>query len=62
MDTNTYDDGLVHCHNWACEAQAAQTGGTKPQGAEMAAPGSAHAEEEQFFDDGLVHSHDWARS
>lgn len=58
---DTYDDGLVHCHNWACEAQA-QAGGAKPQGAEIAASMSAHPEEEQIFDDGLVHGHAWARS
>ena len=60
MDNNTYDDGLVHGHNWAAEPPA-PTSVTKPQGAEIAASMSAHPEEE-FFDDGLVHSHDWARS
>ena len=56
---DTYDDGLVHSHNWASEPPAA-AGGAKLMGAEIAASMSAHPEEE-FFDDGLVHGHDWAR-
>jgi hypothetical protein len=60
MDKN-YDDGLVHCHNWACGTETA----AQPEGAEIAAPApaiatSAHAED-GAFDDGLVHGHDWAR-
>jgi hypothetical protein len=55
---DTYDDGLVHSHNWA--EPLAPAGGIKPQGAEIAPiPASA---DEQIFDDGLVHSHDWARN
>ena len=57
MDKN-YDDGLVHCHNWACGPETP----AKPQGAETAAPTSADSEEQHLFDDGLVHCHDWARS
>ena len=57
---DTYDDGLVHSHNWATETQP-QAGGAKPQGAEIAASTSANPEE-HIFDDGLVHSHDWARN
>lgn len=56
MDKN-YDDGLVHCHNWACGPEASE-GAIKPQGAEAAAPTQL---EHDSFDDGLVHSHDWAR-
>ena len=58
MDKN-YDDGLVHCHNWACGPETA----ARPGDAEIAAPtaaASAHAED-GAFDDGLVHGHDWAR-
>jgi hypothetical protein len=57
---DTYDDGLVHSHNWAAEPPAA-TAGTKLMGAEIAASMSAHPEEDSF-DDGLVHGHDWARA
>lgn len=59
MDTN-YDDGLVHCHNWACEPEPA-AGVTKPQGAETAASTAARPDD-GAFDDGLVHAHDWARN
>ena len=57
---DTYDDGLVHSHNWAAEPATAATG-AKLRGAEIAASMSAHPEED-FFDDGLVHGHDWARA
>ena len=60
MDKN-YDDGLVHCHNWATEPTNPASV-AKPQGAEIAAPMSASPEQDNLFDDGLVHSHDWARS
>ncbi len=57
--TDTYDDGLVHCHNWACGPEAA----AQPQGAEItaAAPATSAHPEDGAFDDGLVHGHDWAR-
>ena len=55
---DTYDDGLVHSHNWAAEAPTA-AGGAQPMGAETAAMSANPADE--FFDDGLVHGHDWAR-
>ena len=58
--TDTYDDGLVHSHNWAAEPQA-PTGTAKAEGTEIGASMSGHPETESF-DDGLVHSHDWARS
>ena len=58
---DTYDDGLVHCHNWACGPEAPASG-TKPQGAESATPAAPANPEEHLFDDGLVHSHDWARN
>jgi hypothetical protein len=57
MDKN-YDDGLVHCHNWACGPET-PADATKPQGAETTA--STRLEHDSF-DDGLVHSHDWARN
>ena len=57
MDKN-YDDGLVHCHNWACGSEPS----TQPQGAaEIAASTTSAQQEEGTFDDGLVHGHDWAR-
>jgi hypothetical protein len=56
---DTYDDGLVHSHNWA---EPLASGGSKPQGAETPASISSRTEEERVFDDGLVHGHDWARS
>jgi len=56
---DTYDDGLVHGHNWAAEPSI-PAGGTKLMGGEAASPASA-APAEEFFDDGLVHGHDWAR-
>ena len=58
MEKN-YDDGLVHCHNWACGSEPS----AQPQGAaEIAAPTATSAHpEDGTFDDGLVHGHDWAR-
>jgi hypothetical protein len=56
---DTYDDGLVHGHNWASEPSIPASG-TKLTAPESAAPLSASPAEE-FFDDGLVHGHDWAR-
>jgi hypothetical protein len=58
MDKN-YDDGLVHCHNWACGSEPS----AQPQGAaEIVAPTATSAHpEDGTFDDGLVHGHDWAR-
>ena len=56
---DTYDDGLVHNHNWATEPSHAH--GIKLQGEAIAAM-SAHPKDVEFFDDGLVHGHDWARS
>jgi hypothetical protein len=54
--TDTYDDGLVHSHNWS-EPLAA--GGAKPQTPEVTASTPASTDDR---DDGLVHSHDWARN
>lgn len=59
--TDTYDDGLVHSHNWASESQP-PSAGAKPQPAEIARPVSAHPDEDQIFDEGLVHGHEWART
>ena len=57
MDKN-YDDGLVHCHNWACAPETP----AQPQGAEIAAPASTSAHpDEGAFDDALVHGPDEAR-
>lgn len=58
---DTYDDGLVHSHNWACGPQDL-AGIAKSQGAEIVAALSSTPQEEHLFDDGLVHSHDWARN
>jgi hypothetical protein len=58
---DTYDDGLVHNHNWAAEPPT-RAGGIKLHGEAMAAAMSAHPEDVEPFDDGLVHGHDWARS
>jgi hypothetical protein len=55
--TDTYDDGLVHCHNWAEPLGTA--GGAKPQRPETTAPTQASTDDR---DEGLVHSHDWARN
>ena len=57
MDKN-YDDGLVHCHNWAC---GPETTAETQVVAETAATAASARPEEHLFDDGLVHSHDWAR-
>ena len=56
---DTYDDGLVHSHNWASEPSI-PAGGAKPMGAQTTASMSASPADESF-DDGLVHGHDWAR-
>ncbi len=58
---DTYDDGLVHCHNWACSPETPADEGKPQSAAAVAAPASAIAEEHSF-DDGLVHGHDWARA
>ena len=54
---DTYDDGLVHSHNWASEPSSP----AKPAGPQTVASLSAGPAADESFDDGLVHSHDWAR-
>lgn len=55
---DTYDDGLVHSHNWASEPASP----AKPMGPQTTASVSAGPAADESFDDGLVHGHDWARN
>ena len=55
---DTYDDGLVHSHNWASEPSSP----AKPAGPQTVASLSAGPAADESFDDGLVHGHDWARN
>ena len=57
--TDTYDDGLVHSHNWASEPATAASGRKLVGAATTSTLTSISADE--AFDDGLVHGHDWAR-
>ena len=57
---DTYDDGLVHGHNWASEPSI-PTGAATLTGQETIPSRSINPAEESF-DDGLVHGHDWARA
>ncbi|WP_439596533.1 hypothetical protein [Falsiroseomonas sp.] len=54
MSHDSYDDGLVHSHSWACSERGRMA---QPP----SAPGQARRQEGDY-DDGLVHSHGWACS
>ncbi|HTR15824.1 MAG TPA: hypothetical protein VMI52_02165 [Acetobacteraceae bacterium] len=57
--TDTYDDGLVHAHDWARALPPGthhRTGRTHPAKRPV-----IHVAEAADFDDGLVHEHAWAR-
>lgn len=69
-EDDRFDDGLVHNHNWAVNAdddamvtergsfQPAYVGGMQPDRSDV----RASSEADDRFDDGLVHNHDWAVS
>jgi len=50
---DSFDDGLVHSHNWS---RATPPGVRHSEGSRHATRQSAHD-----HDDGLVHEHHWAR-
>ena len=63
----TYDEGLVHGHDWASaetgsgEEQIITQAEQQPQAAWREHTAEGH-DEGDGYDDGLVHSHGWASS
>lgn len=69
-DNDRFDDGLVHNHNWAVnadgDAMVTERGSFRPAYVGAMQPDRsdvrASSEADDRFDDGLVHNHDWAVS